>query len=116
MKRSFADRVKFERKVLRLVNEACLEPTLNGLSRPAIETWQKRNSCATPEIAELLMLITRKVQMEVDTSKDVFANEAKPLKPVDAYLQKLVIALAKIKAPDREIEAEMPDKEVVTDG
>jgi len=94
MKRTFADRVKFERKVLRLVNEACPSPTLNGLSQPAIETWQKRNSRATPEIAELLMLITRKVQMEVDRSKDVFESEAKPLKPVEAYLRKLVEALA----------------------
>ena len=89
MKHTFSDRVKSERKVLGWVNEACLEPTLNGLSRAAIESWESSNPHATSRLAGLLQSIARKVQMEVDTSKDVFDSDAKTLESVDFYLRNL---------------------------
>jgi len=101
MKRTFADRVKSERRVLGLVNEVCRQPTLNGLSRPAIESWKTANQHASPRLAELLMLITRKVQMEVDTSKDVFDSDTKALSTVEEYLQELRQALGEIRMPNR---------------
>ncbi|MES9890961.1 MAG: hypothetical protein ABW165_07945 [Candidatus Thiodiazotropha sp.] len=97
MKRTFADRVKSERKVLGIVNDVCRQPTLNGLSRPAIDSWSLANPNASPRVSELLMLIARKVQMDVDTSKDVFDSDAKPLSTVEEYLQELRQALLGIE-------------------
>jgi hypothetical protein len=47
------------------------------------------------------MLITRKVQMEVDTSKDVFDSDTKSLSTVEEYLQELRKALVEIGMSNR---------------
>jgi hypothetical protein len=90
MKSRFINRVKIERKVLRLINDGCGMPSLNGLTGNAIASWQSVNSKANDEIAEILRHLSKKAQIEADASRDVFdAKELAELSSIDDYLSLL---------------------------
>ncbi|MHB8623880.1 MAG: nucleotidyltransferase domain-containing protein [Sulfuricaulis sp.] len=87
MKRQFVRRVEAERKVLRIINGASKQPSLNGLSKAAIDMWKTTNPHATKWTTDILIGIAKRVQIDTDTSRDVFGQtELKALDTVEGYL------------------------------
>jgi len=98
-KRRFWDRVWLERTVLTIVNTAgvCSVP-LVGLSHAAIERWRVENCIASdsPVVVQLTG-ISRKCELLVDCSRDVFDEERIELKgPLALEIQSLQDELARL--------------------
>lgn len=65
MKNTFLDKIKMERKVLKVINQASSSGAmLHGLSKPAIESWKKRSNLSNVhEITNLLLEISTKCSL-----------------------------------------------------
>ena len=74
MKRTFLDRVRVERQVLTLVNNAFPSTSLNGLTEIAISRWINKNESIPLEVSDLVLKISKRARLDVDASRDVFID------------------------------------------
>ena len=74
MKRTFLDRVRVERQVLTLVNNAFPSASLNGLTEVAISRWVNKNGSMPVEVSDLVLRISKRARFDVDASRDVFVD------------------------------------------
>jgi len=83
MKRLFNNKVNTERKALKIVNNACGSPTLNGLSNVAIDVWKATNKHAHTDVISLLYKLSKRMMLETDVSRNVFdIEELELLEPI----------------------------------
>jgi hypothetical protein len=91
-RRRFWDRVWLERTVLTVVNtsDECSVP-LVGLSHAAVERWQIENRISSDSrVVAQLKEISRKGELLVDCSRDVFDEEEIELKgPLELEIESL---------------------------
>lgn len=90
MKRTFLDRVRVERQVLTLVNNAFPSASLNGLTEVAISRWVNKNDSIPVEVSDLVLRISKRARLDVDASRDVFsAGELKNSSLTSGYILEL---------------------------
>jgi len=90
MKRLFNNKVNTERKVLKAVNETCGSPTLNGLAKVAVDAWNISNAHANPEIVSTLYILSKRMILETDVSRNVFdIEELELLEPINNSIMQL---------------------------
>lgn len=73
-RRRFQKRVEFERKIISLANSIPnLSESLYGLSKPAIEQWQKANgNKIKDEITAAIVALAKDLMAFCDSSKNAF--------------------------------------------
>ncbi len=92
MKRTFLDRVRVERQVLTLVNNAFPSASLNGLTEVAISRWVNKNGSIPVEVSDLVLNISKRARLDIDASRDVFfGGELELESSVDSYIDVLKI-------------------------
>lgn len=90
MKRTFLDRVRVERQVLTLVNNAFPSASLNGLTEVAISRWVNKNSSIPVEVSDLVLNISKRARLDIDASRDVFVDgELEHLNTTIDYIDEL---------------------------
>lgn len=96
MKRQFADRVAVEREILSTINKHFSMCALNGLSTAAISQWSLSEDVPR-DVAELVMNISKRVQFDVDASRDVFDIEISELRNTTSdYIEQLKVKLGRL--------------------
>ena len=96
MKRQFADRVAVEREILSTINKHFSMCALNGLSTSAISQWSLSEDVPR-DVAELVMNISKRVQFDVDASRDVFDIEISELRNTTSdYIEQLKVKLGRL--------------------
>ncbi len=107
MKREFKVRVRTERQVLGLLNDACGEPCLTGLSFKALDRWKSTNSTASRDLVAVLERISLRTRLNADGSRDVFdPGEVESLGAIEHLVNQLDVCLQKVLAVGTPSEAE----------
>ncbi len=90
MKRLFNNKVNIERQALKIVNETCASPTLNGLAKVAVDAWNNSNEQANPEVVSILYKLSKRMILEADVSRNVFdIEELELLEPIADCINEL---------------------------
>ncbi len=79
MKAEFNSRVDLQREVIKIVNEKNFKNKLNGLSRPAIESWILNNNISNDILKKCLITISEKLFFIANKSQDQVTEEYKDL-------------------------------------
>lgn len=79
MKAEFNSRVDLQREVLKIVNEKKFVKKLNGLSKPAIESWILSNNISNDVLKKCLTTISEKLFFIANKSQDQVTDEYKNL-------------------------------------
>lgn len=79
MKAEFNSRVDLQREVIKIVNEKNFKNKLNGLSKPAIESWILNNNISNDILKKCLITISEKLFFIANKSQDQITEEYKNL-------------------------------------
>ncbi|MEZ7515848.1 hypothetical protein [Flavobacterium frigidarium] len=79
MKAEFNSRVDLQREVIKIVNEKNFDNKLNGLSRPAIESWILNNNISNDILKKCLITISEKLFFIANKSQDQITEEYRNL-------------------------------------
>lgn len=75
MKAEFNSRVDLQREVIKIVNENNFINKLNGLSKPAIESWLLNNNISNEILKKCLITISEKLFFIANKSQDQITEE-----------------------------------------
>lgn len=79
MKAEFNSRVDLQRKVIKILNEKKFKNKLNGLSKPAIDSWLLNNNISNELLKNSLISISEKLFFIANKSQDQITEEYKDL-------------------------------------
>ncbi|WP_435139090.1 hypothetical protein [Formosa sp. A9] len=79
MRAEFNSRVDLQREVIKIVNQNNFKTGLNGLSRPAIESWILSNNISNVILKKCLVRISEKLFFIANKSQDQITEEYKSL-------------------------------------
>jgi hypothetical protein len=79
MKAEFNSRADMQREVIKIVNEKDFKNKLNGLSKPAIESWCSKNNISNEGLKQCLITISEKLFFIANKSQDQITEEYKNL-------------------------------------
>lgn len=75
MKAEFNSRVDLQREVIKIVNEKNFINKLNGLSKPAVESWILTNNITNETLKKCLITISEKLFFIANKSQDQITEE-----------------------------------------
>lgn len=93
MKAEFNSRVDLQREVIKIVNEKNFKNKLNGLSRPAIDSWIFNNKISNDLLKICLFTISEKLFFIANKSQDQITEEYKNLQ---ISVQSSILELKKV--------------------
>lgn len=79
MKAEFNSRVDLQREVIKIINQKDFNNKLNGLSKPAIESWIVNNNISDDLLKNSLISISEKLFFIANKSQDQITEEYKDL-------------------------------------
>ncbi len=79
MKAEFNSRVDLQREVIKIINQKNFNNKLNGLSKPAIESWILNNNISNELLKNSLISISEKLFFIANKSQDQITEEYKDL-------------------------------------
>lgn len=79
MKAEFNSRVDLQREVIKILNEKDFKNKLNGLSKPAIDSWIVNNNISDDLLKNCLITISEKLFFIANKSQDQVTEEYKDL-------------------------------------
>jgi hypothetical protein len=79
MKVEFNSRVDLQREVIKILNKRDFKNQLNGLSKPAIESWIVNNNISNDLLKNCLITISEKLFFIANKSQDQVTEEYKDL-------------------------------------
>jgi hypothetical protein len=79
MKAEFNSRVDLQREVIKILNKKYFKNQLNGLSRPALDSWFVNNHISDDSLKNSLITISEKLFFIANKSQDQITEEYKDL-------------------------------------
>ena len=79
MKAEFNSRVDLQREVIKVLNQKDYKNKLNGLSKPAIDSWIISNNISNNSLKNSLISISEKLFFIANKSQDQITEEYKNL-------------------------------------
>jgi hypothetical protein len=79
MKAEFNSRVDLQREVIKILNQKDFKNKLNGLSKPAIDSWFVNNNISNELLKNSLISISEKLFFIANKSQDQITEEYKDL-------------------------------------
>lgn len=79
MKAEFNSRVDLQREVIKILNKKYFKNQLNGLSRPALDSWFVNNDISDDSLKNSLVTISEKLFFIANKSQDQITEEYKDL-------------------------------------